>query len=86
MTLVMVLNLNQRRSSPNNSSKIVRMLLNLPTPLLKLLLKLKLKLLLIPTLLVLSLDSLIHHYLALMVPLSLTVEFLALEVSDVDVD
>ena len=86
MTLVMVLNLNQKRSSLPNSLLTVRLLLMLPMPLLPLPLKLLLKLLLMPPLLVPLLVSLIQHYSELMVPLSLTVEPLVLEVSDVDVD
>ena len=57
MTLVMVLNLNQRRSSLLNSLLIVRLLLNLPTLRHELLPKLQLRLLLIVLLHLLALET-----------------------------
>ena len=57
MTPVMVLNLNQKRSSLLNSSLIVRLLLNLPTLRHELLPKLQLRLLLIVLLHNLALET-----------------------------
>ena len=85
MTLVMVLNPNQRRCSLPNSSLIVRLLLMLPTLKHLLLPKLQLRLLLMPPLLVVLVLILVLDF-CLMVPSLMDVDLALVVLAELDVD